>query len=728
MAAATVDFLQLLVTSTSRKLSPESRSGAHRRILCVHRRGLGILRFVPDVPSIMIRLRLISSTALLAAVVVVASCGGDGPPAITTTQVGVIIIDGGSFNIERGNHRTLTATVKDIHGQGITVPLVWRSTDEKVATFEPGGKMTAGDTGVTEIVASSLGVSSNPISVHVVWEGAAKIDTFNLAWPNAASPNGSLDSVSVRVTNRFKNPVENARVQFAVTAGDGTVSKAVDTTDATGLATTRWVLGPKYGANSLTVTAIGDDDKPISWVAGNPIKLTVTSYQAMSAVDGDGQTAQILSALPSTPAVKLVDSLGKPRVGVPVIFSPSANGRVDVPIVSTGANGVASPGVWTLGDIPGDQQLIARVESAVLTLHASATGTPIHYKPALIVAGGFSTCGLDDGSLVSCMGQEPQVGDGDTAQKAKPTPTAGAIQFKTLVSSVSGATQNHFCGVSTSAGIYCWGGNALVDTTGTTAGLARTPTRLPSDRAWTQVAAGAAHNCGLTTDQLAFCWGANNVGQLGIRADTAARFSPTAVYGDFKFLALANGSNHTCGITLDRSALCWGLNSFGQLGDGSQTNRVAPTLVLGGVSFQSVGAGEALSCGLSTSGKLYCWGAVEGVGVTKSPHLYADSRVYTSLSVGAFHACALTSTGAAYCWGNNQFGQLGDSTVTSRTDPTAVIGGLTFKSISAGVAHTCGITSDGSVVCWGLNVAGEQGDKAGALRTTPRFVVLGVTP
>jgi alpha-tubulin suppressor-like RCC1 family protein len=66
--------------------------------------------------------------------------------------------------------------------------------------------------------------------------------------------------------------------------------------------------------------------------------------------------------------------------------------------------------------------------------------------------------------------------------------------------------------------------------------------------------------------------------------------------------------------------------------------------------------------------------------------------------------------------------------VTSRADPTAVVGGLTFKSISAGVAHTCGITSDGSVACWGLNVAGEQGDKAGALRTTPRFVVLGVTP
>ena len=486
-----------------------------------------------------------------------ASCGGDGPPAITSTQIGVIIIDAGSFTIERGSHKTLTATVKDIHGQGITVPLVWRSSDEKVATFEPGGKLIALDTGVTTIVASSLGVSSNPISLHVVWEGAAKVDTFNFAAPIAATPGGFVDSVRVRVTNRFNNPVENARVQFSVTAGDGTVSKSVDTTDVGGIASARWTLGPSFGGNSLAVTVIGDDDKPISWVSGNPIKLSITSYQALSAVDGGAQTAQILSSLPIAPAVKLVDGLGKPRVGVPVTFTVTANGQVANPIVSTGANGVASPGVWTLGDIPGDQQLIARVESAVLTLHATATGTPIHFKPALIVAGGFSTCGLDDGGLASCMGQEPQVGDGDTAQKAKPTATAGGFQFKTLVSGISATVQTHFCGISADNGIYCWGGNALVDTTGRSAGLAKTPTRLPSDKSWTQVAAGGAHNCALANDQLAYCWGANNVGQLGIRADTAARFSPTPVYGDFKFLTLTNGSNHTCGITTDRSTLCW---------------------------------------------------------------------------------------------------------------------------------------------------------------------------
>ena len=83
-----------------------------------------------------------------------AACGGDGPPAVSQTQVGVIIIDGGSFAIERGTHKTLSATVKDIHGQAITVPLVWRSPDQKVATVDPGGKMVATHTRLT------LGLSS----------------------------------------------------------------------------------------------------------------------------------------------------------------------------------------------------------------------------------------------------------------------------------------------------------------------------------------------------------------------------------------------------------------------------------------------------------------------------------------------------------------------------------------------------------------------------------------
>jgi hypothetical protein len=675
---------------------------------------------------------LVRIGALLLAAAVAAACGGSGEGSIIPPkEIGSITIDTTSFLMERGSDVTLTATVLDIHRQRLDVPVVWSSTNEKAASFLPGGKLVAGDSGATQITASSLGKQSQTIVVQIVWLGPAKLDRVQWTSPNAATPGATVaDSIRVRVTNPKGAPVANTKVAFAVTAGGGSVSPASAKTDPNGLAAVQWTLGPQKGSNAITATVVDTHDKPITWVDSNGTKFSVTSYDALSAVDGDGQTGQILSALPVVPSVKLVDSLGKPRVGIPLTFIATSGGRVSLAVVSTASNGVASPGTWTLGDIPGQQKLIVTLESAKLELKASATGTPIHYKPASgLIASGFVTCALDAAGLASCMGQEPQVGDGDTLSKFAPTPTAGSITFKSLSPSRVTSLPTHNCGIGTDHAVYCWGANALVDTSGRT-NSTKTPAKLPSDLVWAQVTAGGAHNCALTTDAIAYCWGANSVGQLGIRSDTGAIFKPGLVYGDFRFRTIAAGSGHTCGLTLDGTVLCWGNNSFGQLGDGGTTPRLAPTLVAGGVTFQSIDVGDPWSCGLSTAGKVYCWGGLEGFGATPTPHLYTSSTLptFTSMSVGSFHACALTGDGQAYCWGNNQFGQLGDSSVVSKSFPTAVAGGLHFTSIAAGVAHTCGTTSDGSVACWGSNLAGELGDKNAAIRITPRYVVLGVTP
>jgi len=666
----------------------------------------------------------------LAAAVWGTGCGGAEKGIIPPQEVGAISINSQSFQMERGSNTTLTATVVDIHGQPLNVPVAWTSTNEKAAIFQAGGKLVAGDSGTTQVVASSLGKQSGAITVQVVWNGPAKLDRVQWTPPNAATPGTALaDSVRVRVTNPKGFAVGNAKVAFSVSAGGGSVSASSVKTDANGLASVQWTLGPQKGLNTIVATVLDQDDKPVTWVDSNGTKFSVTSYDALAAVDGDNQTAQILSALPVVPSVRLVDSLGRPRVGIPLTFAATSGGRTSLAVVSTGANGVASPGTWTLGDIPGEQKLIVTVESAKLALKASATGTPIHYKPAGgLIASGFVTCALDSGGLASCMGQEPQVGDGDTLVKFTPTPTAGSIPFKALSPGRVSNIPTHICGVGTDNAVYCWGANALVDTSGRNAGLAKTPTKLGSNLVWAQVSAGGSHNCGITKDAIGYCWGANNVGQLGIRSDTAAIFNPAPLYGDFRFQSIIAGATHTCGLTLDRTALCWGNNNFGQLGDGGTTSRFAPTLVAGGVNFQSIDVGDLWSCGLSTAGKVYCWGGLEGFGVTTTPHLYSTTPTFTSLTVGSFHACALTADGSAYCWGNNQFGQLGDSSVVNKSNPTAVAGGLHFTAISAGVAHTCGITSDGSVACWGSNLAGELGDKNAAIRITPRYVVLGVTP
>jgi alpha-tubulin suppressor-like RCC1 family protein len=653
-------------------------------------------------------------------------CGGGGTEPTPTVEAASLTINQPSFLLERGFHQALTATARDKNGAIISIPVVWRSSEEKVAVLDVNGRVTALDTGVAIITASTLGATSAPIGVRVVWQGAAKVAPYQYVAPKAATPEVTVpDSIRVLVTDRDGNPVPGARVAFASTTGAGTVSPAIVTTKANGVAAAQWTLGALWGPNLVKASVLSDDDAPLSFVDANPVSFSITTDpKALTPVAGDLQTGQILSSLAVAPSVRLLDADGNPRPGVPVSFTPTAGGRVATSTVSTGADGIATPGAWTLGDLPGEQTLIVKVESAMLLLRATGTGSPIHFSATQVSAGGYASCAIRSTDLgLYCWGEQPKVGDGTSSARSTPTPTSGNVKLVSVAGSLT-----HFCGVANDQSIYCWGTNALADPSGTTLTV-NVPTRLGSVLQWTQVAPGVQHNCAIASDQTVYCWGDNSARQLGDGTDGSVRFAPAPVSGGFKFSRVASGSYHACALTTGDSALCWGRNDAGQLGDGTTTNRNSPTAVGGAIAFQSIAAGENLTCGLSTTGRPYCWGTLPAVAARQTaPMAYATAPTFTSLSVGGAHACALAADGAAYCWGDNSLGQLGDSTTTNRAEPTPVKGGLKFQSISAGYQHTCARTSDGSVACWGSNRAGELGDTGATSRLMPRYIVLGVTP
>ena len=241
------------------------------------------------------------------------------------------------------------------------------------------------------------------------------------------------------------------------------------------------------------------------------------------------------------------------------------------------------------------------------------------------------------------------------------------------------------------------------------------------------VSSGGIHSCGLTSDGAAYCWGDNMFGQLGnggfIDSDT-----PVEVVGGHAFSEISAGVVHTCGLTTAGDAYCWGRNLEGRLGDGTSslsTGTPTPVLVLGGYDWVDVSAGNAHTCGVTTVGAAYCWGSnfggELGNGTTTdsdTPVAVAGGLVFAEITAGSRFSCGLSTVGA-FCWGDNLLGSLGNGTTTNSNTPVAVAGGHDFVEISAGENHACGRTTAGVVYCWGSNSFGELGDGTNTGRDAP---------
>ena len=389
----------------------------------------------------------------------------------------------------------------------------------------------------------------------------------------------------------------------------------------------------------------------------------------------------------------------------------------------------------------------------------SSLGTLIVIAGSLILVGANApgAGAANEGEFAWAWGAV--LGNGTNTLSATPVPVAmpRGVSF----SAVSAGEVSDLA-IEASGQAWSWGSNTygqlgIGSTTGKNA-----PVRvsMPPGVQFTTVSAGdqglGGDSLALDSTGRAWSWGFNVYGELGNGTTTGpdrcptgqvskqpcgTRPSPVLMPPGVIFNAISGGFTFTVALDSTGHAWSWGLNNYGQLGNGTTTgsttcsglpctpNPVAVSMPPG-VTFTAVAAGGESALALDSQGHVWSWGLNAdgelGNGTTINSSIpvqvtMPSGTTFTSMALGSFNSLALDTTGQAWSWGSNQSGELGTGTTggpkTCNGDipcspvPVAVAmpPGTTFTTVSAGEVNDQALDSNGNAWTWGSNGSGQLG-------------------
>jgi len=231
---------------------------------------------------------------------------------------------------------------------------------------------------------------------------------------------------------------------------------------------------------------------------------------------------------------------------------------------------------------------------------------------------------------------------------------------------------------------------------------------------WREISAGANFTLAIKTDGTLWGWGQNG-NLLGLGFFTVSQNLPIQIGTANDWMTVSAGGNHVLAVKTNGTLWAWGSGLFGQLGNGAFNNATFTVTQLGtATDWFKVSAGSQFSLALKTNGTLWSWGLNStgqlGDGTTVNtniPNQVGISTNWSKIEAGDQHSLAIDNTGLLYSWGNNTFGQLGDGTNATVLSPALITSFPNCSEISAGFDHSMILNTNGFLFTAGNNTSGQ---------------------
>jgi len=243
-----------------------------------------------------------------------------------------------------------------------------------------------------------------------------------------------------------------------------------------------------------------------------------------------------------------------------------------------------------------------------------------------------------------------------------------------------------------------------------------TPVQIDSNTNWSKVSSGVDHTIAIKSNGTMWGWGFNTYQQIGIDSMLELIDTPTQIGTDTNWSSVSSGDKFSVAIKSNGTLWAWGINTYGQLGDGTTDQHNTPVQIGTDTNWVSVACGQYHTVAIKSNGTIWAWGSNSngqlGDGTTTdhySPAQIGSATNWSSVSCGNFHTMAIKTTGTLWGFGSGGNGVMGDGTIVDKLTPTQIGSGTNWSYISAGFSVTAAIKSDGTLWTTGYNSSGQLG-------------------